>query len=289
MERAQMQEPQAALSETEKDYIRDVLLDAMATEFFQPLNLIALNRDYLRLYLQHEKAEYSEKKVGQALDGIEGATDQLDRLMNNSLDLMSCLRGRMQPQIETVDLKALIEDIVADSEKAAHLLGLTLQQNLPQEEIHVQTDHAMAERVLLNLLSNAMRAGEKGAVRFSLDKTPDGCTVQLTNEGQSVTPAFASRAFALGPRPLDAPRQASGRAGLGLYLCGTFCRLLGWQPTMHAVKGGTAVRLHIPARQIVSGQRLVFHAGLSAQEQREHTRLAVLQELRTLPGLEMLK
>ena len=287
MEKAHTQEPQAALQETEKDYIREILLDAMATEFFQPLNLIAVNHDYLRLHLQHAKAAYAEQKVQQALDGIEGATAQLDRLMNNSLDLMSCLQGRMQPQTETVDLGALLRDILADSEKAAHILGLTLQLTLPRETIYIQTDRAMAERVLLNLLSNAMQAGG-GKICFALEKTADGCIVQLTNEGQSITPAFAAQAFLLGPRPADAPRRASGRAGLGLSLCSAFCRLLGWQPSMHPLKGGTSVRLHLPARKIVSGQRLVFHTALSAQEQREHTRQNVLHELRAIPGLELL-
>jgi signal transduction histidine kinase len=277
------------LSEQEKDGIRSTLLNSMATEFFQPLNLISLNREYLQMHLERERENYSAQKVNEALDGIDCATVQLDRLMNNCLDLMNCLQGRAKPQKVAVDLPALLSDIVATGQVGARILGQQIVLETGKE-LCVETDRAMAERIFLNLLSNALHAGRPGGrISISLQKSPGNCVFSIKDEGSGVSPAFAAQAFET-LRQNGRQDRFLGGAGLGLYLCSEFCRLLGWQPEMRALKQGTAVTIYIPAGQIASDRMLVFHSTPGQRQmQAEETYAHVLQELRCVPGLEKLE
>jgi signal transduction histidine kinase len=277
--------------EPEKDRLRQIILDSFSYEFVQPLNLISLNREYLQLHLQQNGQAYSVQEVKAALDGIGTAVAQLDRLTENCRDLMKCLRGTAYLRKEPVCLSALLEDLCCCSAEIAHSLGITLQYVPAQTGYCVMTDRAMAERVLLNLISNALQAcRNQGTVQLRFSGSADGGTITVTDDGIGVAPEFAAHAF--DPRRAEKPSGGGfpGGAGLGLYLCGEYCRLLNWQPTMRAEEHRTTVLIRIPQNQLVPEGRLVFHSdGPREGGPAERTRERVLRELRAVPGLEALQ
>lgn len=282
---------QAALSEQEKDRVRGLLFDAVAREFAQPLNLIGIEREYLALHLAAQGGA-ADAKAAEALDGIGAAVAQMTRLVNNCLDLLSCLQGQAPAPAVPLDLGALLADLCADSAEIRRLLGVTLTLQLPEEPCCILADPALVQRIVLNLLSNALRACDAGGhVAMTLCWRREGGSLAVEDDGCGVPETFCAQAFRA-PQPdvrLNCARYLGG-AGLGLYLVGETCRLLGWQAEMRPAKPGTCVTLRIPPEQRSAGDRLVFHSEQGAARLRgEAARAAALQELRTVPGLEKLR
>lgn len=272
------------LSEQEKNRYRDLLLTVVGTEFAQPLNLIQMNREYVAMHLSRGCGD--SPAVQQALTDMDLAAMRMNRLLNNCMDLLACLEDDAVPQWVPLDLGAVLQDLVRETEGLSQIYPAQIQADCPLDTLCVTADRAMAERVFLNLLSNALRACSSGGhIRITLRSGPDGGEICFTDDGCGVSADFAARAFAPDAAPIR-PRQAgfAGGAGVGLCLTGMYCRLLGWQPTMQPVAGGTCVRLRIPADRIAADRRLVFRSGESEWE-RARRRQAVLLELRTVPGL----
>lgn len=270
---------------------RGALLNAVAAEVAQPLNLIAMNREFLQLHLSHSTGSFSREQVAQALAGIDCATVRLNRLVQNCLDLLACRENQKQPQFIPVDLGALLQELCADGAEIRRMCRVELQVDAPANTLLVMTDRTMAERILLNLLSNALRACAGGdTVTVTLRTGTDGGEICIADNGCGVPADFARQAFEPDvPAWYPNREQFLGGARLGLQLCGAYCRLLGWQPEMQPLLQGTRVRLHIPQGALAGDVHFVFHSAAEAARQSMQTRAAVRMELRCVPGLERLE
>lgn len=275
------------LSEPEKNRYRDLLLTVVGTEFAQPLNLIQMNREYLALHLSRSGDD--SPAVQQALADMDLAALRMTRLLNNCMDLLACLTDDAAPQWVPLDLGAVLQSLIRETEGLSQIYPAQIQSDCPLDTLCVMADRAMAERVFLNLLSNALRACSGGGhIRITLRGGPAGGEILFADDGCGVSADFAARAFAPNGAAGRSRRDGfAGGAGVGLCLAGMYCRLLGWQPEMQPLAKGTRVRLAIPADRIAPDRRLVFRSGESEWMQ-AHRRQAVLLELRTVPGLENL-
>ena len=183
-----------------------------------------------------------------------------------------------------------MRDVCADAPEIGRSLGVALRAELPDAPCCVLADQTMAQRVLLNLLSNALRAcGRGGEVVLSLRVEKTGALLCVRDDGCGVPKEFYAHAFAM-TAPEERPNRARylGGAGLGLFLVGECCRQLGWLPVMRAAAPGTCVELRIPASRFTGGEKLVFRSDAAAQSRREAMRAAVHAELLSVPGLEKL-
>lgn len=146
---------------TARETLDRLLVDTITHEMVRPLDLLSINRSYLWTHLKCDAAN-ADEKVKQALDSIGVATSHIERLWRNCADLMACTHGEMQPRQEPVDLCALILMIGEESEYIERATGVKLEIDVPQEALCVRTDNTMVERVLLNLLSNALQLSKPG-------------------------------------------------------------------------------------------------------------------------------
>ena len=133
-----------------------------------------------------------------------------------------------------------------------------------------------ADKVLLNLLSNALRCGTRVCVALKAGEEEYLLTVR--DEGTGIEPAVRQHLFE--PFVTSQAGQSSG-AGLGLYLVHEYCDALGWCLELESGPEGTLVKVRIPrpapgeAAALNSPQRdLAF---CSAQDRRLAQELSVLQ------------
>ncbi len=270
--------------------LRELMLHSVASEFARPLSLIALNREYLQTHLEHSGPDYSREKVAQALTDIEDATVCLNRLADNFVDVCACLCSAVTPHSELLDLRSLLESVCADSAEIYRAIGVRLQLVCSDEEHYlIYADSILTERVLLNLLSNGLRAcAPGGCVVFALNRRADVLELTVSDDGCGISPAAAAAAFEPFKQPEHSGEQFQGGAGIGLYLCGEYSRLMGWKIDIRPAQPGTCVTLEIPAQQNAAGQ-LCFHSPLEQLTAWQATRAAVLRELHCVPGLERLR
>lgn len=178
------------------------------------------------------------------------ARDMLARIVDSASDVQELLRGLVlyaeqggsRTHSTLVDLGELVDraagGLVGQVEK--HGAGVT-KSALPR----VWTEPALLERVLCNLLENALkfRSRRPPRIHVSAKRAADEWVVSVQDNGVGMDPGLARRAFALGAR------AGRGGVGLSLSICNKLVQLLGGRMWVESEPGeGSIFRFTLPAR-----------------------------------------
>jgi len=185
---------------------------------------------------------------------VERNTQNLIELVNDLLDAAKLESGALQLEAAPTDLRALLGEICEPLEPLAHEKGITLTQALPEALPPVSADRAKLRRVLVNLLSNALKFTPKGGhVSVSAERV-DG-----DGSGGLVRIAVADTGVGIAaddlPVLFDKYEQARHRAtrgekgtGLGLYITKQLVELHGGTINVESELGkGSTFSFIIPA------------------------------------------
>ena len=113
-------------------------------------------------------------KAASALDIARRNSDRLLSLINEILDLQSVETNTMQIDIRSTSLTAIVADAISEIAPFTTKLDITVNSDLPQDEIFVAADRKRAGQVLSNVLSNAAKFSPQGSivdVRIESDET----------------------------------------------------------------------------------------------------------------------
>ena len=168
--------------------------------------------------------------------------ERLARLSRDLLDLSRLETGKRAPQLAAIATAALVDSAVEPLRRQVEARGLTLAVDLPTDLPSVSADRVQIERVLSNLIANAMRATPAGGrIAVSAAARSDGVAITVTDTGVGIPLEYASRLFEPFVQVPDGPR---GGAGLGLAICRRIVEAHGGQ-NQRAVDSGTRLVLHI--------------------------------------------
>jgi PAS domain S-box-containing protein len=214
------------------DEMKNTFLEAVSHDLRTPLTSIlgsALTLEQTRLDLPRADALDLVRRI---------ATNarKLERLLGDLLDLDRLQRGIVGPQRRAVDLATLIATGVAETENPARR-----RIEVDVEPATVSVDAAKVERILENLLSNALRHTPPGARIWVRARADDGgCTIVVEDDGPGVPDGFKDAVF----EPFrQAPGSSSGHApgvGIGLSLVRRFAELHGGRAWVADREGGGA-------------------------------------------------
>ena len=217
----------------------------MSHELRTPLNAILGFSSLLR------DGDVSEKQR-KDLDIINRSGEHLLNLINTVLDLAKVESGRTEIQIESCDLKQLVDDVTEMIGVRANKKNIALRLNGSREfPRFVRTDASKLRQVLVNLLDNAVKFTEKGFVELRL-------TLRATEDGKRPMLIFEVEDTGIGILPEDQQRifdpfvQAGNRGkevgtGLGLAISRQFVELMGGTLEVASALGtGTRFRLELP-------------------------------------------
>jgi signal transduction histidine kinase len=178
---------------------------------------------YLQLALMEKKdlTEGQQTKISRCFFFC----NELDRLIQNLLDINKMEEKRMQLQVENTDLETLINDVSdhfrADAEERAISLSFFKEEQIPSLPI----DPGLMKRVFANLLNNALRHTLKeGKIEITVDFTPDKkhILVAVRDNGMGLPPEYHQKIFDKFEQVrLKGEKNVVGSSGLGL----TFCKL----------------------------------------------------------------
>lgn len=172
------------------------------------------------------------------------ALDSMSGLLASVLDISKLDSGAIVPHPDDHRLSQILDRLISDFEPQAAAKGLRLLVTGPRVAVH--TDAELLRRLLGNLVSNAIRYTNRGAVRISV--APAGQTIEIAvvDTGVGIAEAERSRIFeefyqidhgALRPEGL----------GLGLSIVRRLAALLGLALTLESEPGeGTTIRVCVP-------------------------------------------
>jgi two-component system sensor histidine kinase KdpD len=201
---------------TEANELRTALLQAVSHDLRTPLASIKASASSLR---QHD-IEWSAEDEAAFLETIEDETDRLTALVSNLLDMSRLQAGALQPMLQPVNLEDVIPAAIVSLGDRA--LGVVV--DVPETLDPVRADAALLERVVANLVENAMRwsPGDRPA-RVTAGRVHDRIDVRIIDHGPGIKPANREQIFQPFQRLGD--RGGTG-VGLGLAVARGFVRAM---------------------------------------------------------------
>lgn len=154
----------------------------------------------------------ARKQAGQPLDFITRSVRKMERISMNLMDVSRCSNGTLQPRWEALCLSDVCSQLCEEA-RARLAPGQTLRVRLPRQPLVLQTDPYFFDRILLNLLSNAICFCRQGAITVTLKPADGGAVLVVEDEGPGLSPERLADPFAPEMRGRD------GGARLGLYIC----------------------------------------------------------------------
>ena len=192
-------------------------------------------------------------KQSKYVDNVLAASRHLLSLINDILDMAKVEAGRMELELSTIRLGALLDSSVVLIREKALRRWLTVHTEAP-DDLVVRADERKLKQVLFNLLSNAVKfTPERGEVFVTAARIGDAVQVSVADTGAGIKPEDQSRLFRefLQLHPEDA-REHEG-TGLGLAVCRRLVGLHGGQIWVESAGAGmgSTFRFTIPMKSAV--------------------------------------
>jgi len=245
-ERAYEKSLQHALARAEEsDRLKSAFLATMSHELRTPLNSII---GFTGILLQ-ELAGPLNAEQSKQLGMVQNSARHLLALINDVLDISKIEAGQMQVEDGLFDLHASMVKVAGIIKPQAEKKGLSLHVRLAPEIGMWMSDARRVEQVLLNLLNNAVKFTDRGAVTLTAEIASDTLRISVADTGIGIKPEDLSQLFQ--PfRQVDTglSRQHEG-TGLGLAICRRLARLLGGE--IHAASDwgkGSVFALTLPRK-----------------------------------------
>ncbi|MEV5989271.1 MtrAB system histidine kinase MtrB [Streptomyces sp. NPDC052051] len=176
--------------------------------------------------------------------------DQLDRFESLLADLLEISRfdaGAAALEAEPIDLRDVVRRVVSGAEPLAERKGTRIRVIGDQQPVVAEADARRVERVLRNLVVNAVEHGEGEDVVVKLAAAGGAVAVAVRDYGVGLKPGEATRVFSRFWRADPARARTTGGTGLGLSIALEDARLHGgWLQAWGEPGGGSQFRLTLP-------------------------------------------
>ena len=226
-ERAQLLvREQAARCEAERAVrIRDDFLAMAGHELRTPLtSLHGAIETLLRATRQGLLDAHTPDRVERMLTVIEKQDERLIKLVSNLLDVSRLSEGRLELELEEVDLSAIVYDV-------AECFREEIARARCRLDIHAQPhvvgiwDRSRLEQVVTNLLMNALKYGAGTEITISVSADTTSARLAVADQGIGIAPQHLERIFGRFERAV-AGKEYSG-VGLGLSIARDIVEALG--------------------------------------------------------------
>jgi signal transduction histidine kinase len=234
-----------ALKET--DQLRRELISNVSHDLRTPL---ASMHGYVDTLLLKNDVLSSEQRR-HYLEIARKHTHRLGQLIGDLFELSKLDAHSVKPTLENFSLAELLHDVSQEFELEAERAGITLSAEAPRQAAMVRADIGLMQRVLENLLRNAIKftpAG--GAVTIRLEPKPGAVSVAVVDTGCGIPDADLEKIFDRFYRSESSASIQETSTGLGLAIVKRILDLHGSRITVTStVNQGTRFEFDLPAAE----------------------------------------
>jgi signal transduction histidine kinase len=188
--------------------------------------------------------ETRDRYLGEMRTHVEVLTALIDDLF----ELSRIEAGEISWTMRQVELRELIDDTVAAMQAPAEARGVALAAELPPHEVLASANAEKLQRVLFNLIQNAIRhTPADGSVTVRARSAAGGVEVEVADDGEGISPEDGNRVFDAFYRGEES-RRGDG-AGLGLAISRAIVEAHGGRIWLEGAAPGTRVRFTLRAVQ----------------------------------------
>ncbi|MGD9834694.1 MAG: ATP-binding protein [Piscinibacter sp.] len=214
---------------------------AASHDLRQPLHAMGLFAEALR-------QRTHEPEVAHLVNSINASVDALEGLFSELLDITRIDAGGVEVRPQSFELEDILRKLRLHYEPTAFEKGLALTLRGGRRVVHA--DPLLVERILRNLVSNAIRYTNDGGVLVGARQRGDKVLVQVWDSGLGIREEEQAKVFEefyqVPNTPAVAPHQRKG-LGLGLAIVKRLADLMGAPITLRSRAGrGTVFSLELP-------------------------------------------
>ena len=245
-----LKESEAALAKAMRaaeaaDRLKSAFLATMSHELRTPLNSII---GFTGILVQGLAGPLNEEQAKQ-LGMVRGSARHLLALINDVLDISKIEAGQMTVHCEPLDLQPMLERVVAGVKPLADRKNLALQLNAAPSLPTIVSDGRRVEQILINLVNNALKFTERGAVTVEAAAAAGGgVRLRVHDTGEGIRPEDLPRLFQPFMQIDTGLTRKHEGTGLGLAICKRLATILGGDIECSSVQGqGSTFTLVLPA------------------------------------------
>nr|MBA2321892.1 response regulator [Deltaproteobacteria bacterium] len=222
------------------DRAKTTFFSNVSHEFRTPLTLLlGPAEDLLASELTAPQREQVELVHGNAL--------RLEKLVNALLDFTRTESGRTDVSYEPTDLAEVTRDLASTFRAATEKAGLTLTVVCPALDEPVYVDRDLWEKVVFNLLSNALKFTFDGGITVALDEAGTDVALTVRDTGVGIPDTEMPRLFERFHRVEGVRARSHEGSGIGLALVQELAKLHGGSVRAESALGvGTTFTVRIP-------------------------------------------
>jgi two-component system, OmpR family, sensor histidine kinase MtrB len=173
--------------------------------------------------------------------------DRFEALLADLLEISRVDAGVAELLLETVDIRHTVDRAVAAVRAVADRAGTSLELAVPAEEVYAEIDPRRIERIVRNLLTNALDHGEGRPVQLRIAADAHAVAVLVRDHGVGLQPGQQELVFNRFWRGDPSRDRRTGGTGLGLSISLEDARLHGgWLQAWGEPGQGSAFRLTVP-------------------------------------------
>ena len=215
----------------EIDRVKSEFIATASHELRTPLTSVQMS---VHLLLEGAAGGLADKQRAM-LQACREDCERLEKLMRDLLDLSRIEAGKSVPQLSPVRVGDLISVSAESLRPQVEAKGIAFGIEAPAELPSVLADRPQIERVIMNLVSNAVRHTESGgSIRVQAMRRDGHVAVSVTDTGRGIPAEYLPRIF---ETFAQVPGGPSGGAGLGLAISKRIVEAHGGQIVVNSVVG----------------------------------------------------
>ncbi len=225
------------LSRVQRRFVSDV-----SHELRTPLTTVRMAADVL-----FDGREDYPASAARAAELLQAELDRFESMLVDLLEISRYDAGAAALDPSPVDLLSLLGRVLAAAAPLADRRGSSVRLVVPGSPVIADVEPLRIERVLRNLLVNAIEHGEGRPVEVTLTETPQTVSVSVRDHGVGLQPGQAELVFTRFWRGDPSRARTTGGTGLGLAIALEDVRLhAGWLRAAGAPGKGSVFRMTLP-------------------------------------------
>jgi PAS domain S-box-containing protein len=214
----------------EIDRLKSEFIATASHELRTPLTSVQMG---VHLLLEGALGELTDQQ-NEVLQACRQDCERLDKLMRDLLDLSKIEAGENQPQLAAISARDLLTTAVEELRPQVEAKDIKLSVDGPVDLPWVLIDRLQIERVISNLVINALRHTKNGEIKINAEQRDNHVAISIADTGSGIPTEYLPHIFDKFVQVPDAP---TGGAGLGLAISKSIVEAHGGQISVQSQVG----------------------------------------------------
>lgn len=231
---------------------QEEIFSNVSHELKTPLNVIFSTNQLMEFYLENNLLETNKWKLSKGINTIKQNCYRFIKLINNIVDLSKAEAGYLKLNLSNENIVQITEDIVQSVSEYVNRKGLNIIFDTNVEEKIIACDPEKIERIILNLISNAVKFIDiDGKIFVNMFDKNDTIEITVQDTGIGIAEKHLNNIFERFQQvDKSLSRNAEG-SGIGLSLVKSIIEMHGGKISVKSTVGkGSTFKIELPAKTL---------------------------------------